>query len=116
MKWLDDKCNWFVIVFYEDDAKLYNDFIQYLGNECILEKGYVQHLVRYRTNKKRALKVPYSRGIMKKIKLFFNSKTYFPFFNDYIDCAYYQDELCLMTQVFEHQGLYILKRLNFMSI
>lgn len=100
MKWLDDKCNWFVIVFYEEDVKLYNDFIQYLSNECILEKGYVQHLVGNRTDKKCALKVPYSRSLTKKIKLFFNSKTYFSFFNDYIDFAYYQDKLCLMTQIF----------------
>lgn len=111
---LDNQCNWFVIVFYVEDERLFNELMQHLGNECILEQGYMQHLVRFRTNKKMALKVSYSRSLIKKIKSFFNSETYFPFFDDQIDCAYYQDELCLMTQVFEHQGVYILKRLNFM--
>lgn len=111
-KLLNDRCDIMIFSFWYNRNDLYELFLKILDG-YILETGYVKNCVLYSNSHKRlAIKCRYSREVIKNIKLAFDVARYFPFFHDAIDCSYYEEELCLLTQVGEYQGLHLLKRLE----
>ncbi|MBS4751126.1 hypothetical protein KG091_08570 [Carnobacteriaceae bacterium zg-ZUI78] len=108
---LDEKCDYFIISIWNNDTELFDFLVKQLS-EYILQIGYIKNSVLYNSHKQIALKCRYSRYVLMHIKQSFNSDRYFPSFHEYIDCSYYKDDLCLLTQIGENQGLYRLKNME----